>query len=199
MALQYSSSHRSDSMTDLVTLLGATSYLLLYTGSVPASCATAASGTLLGSLPCSATFGTVASGVLTANAITTVTASGTGTAGYWRLATSSAGTTVIVQGITYGTSTLSTNASTSTGNILPFAATSPIVVGQTVTGTSIPAFTYVLGVSGSTITLNNNITATIGSAATITFGGDLTFTGGVAFTSGMQIAVTSFVLTANGA
>ena len=85
-------------MTDLVTLLGATAYLLIYTGSAPANCATAASGTLLSSLPCSATFATVTTGVLTANAITSAAAGNAGTAGYWRLCTSSAGTTCIAQG-----------------------------------------------------------------------------------------------------
>lgn len=99
MALQYSTTHRTDAMTDIVTLAGGTSYILIYTGSPPANCATAASGTLLASLPCSATFGTVSSGVLTANAITSATAGNTGTAGYFRLCTSSAGTTVVLQGL----------------------------------------------------------------------------------------------------
>ena len=103
MAIQYSTTHRSNAMTDIVTDIGSTGYLLIYTGSAPANCATAASGTLLASLPCSSTFGTVSSGVLTVNAITTTAATASGTAGYWRLCTSSAGTTVVAQG-TVGTS-----------------------------------------------------------------------------------------------
>lgn len=103
MALQYTATHRSNAMTDLVTALGSTSYLLIYTGSPPANVATADAGTLLASLPCSSTFGTVSSGVLTASAITNATAGATGTAGHFRLCTSSAGTTCIVQG-TVGTS-----------------------------------------------------------------------------------------------
>ena len=43
MALQYSVLHRTNNMTDIVTDLGATSYLLVYTGAAPATCATAAS------------------------------------------------------------------------------------------------------------------------------------------------------------
>lgn len=199
MALQYSVGHRTNSLTDLVTDLGATSYALIYSGSVPANCAASATGTLLASLPCASTFGTVSSGVLTANAITAEAAGASGTAGYFRLCTSSAGTTTVVQGLCYGVSTLSTNASTASGSILPFASTSGVAVGQTVTGTNIPAGSYVLSTSGTTVTLNTNISGTVASGATITFGGDLTFTGGVVFTGGMQIAVSSLVITAFGA
>ena len=198
--LQYSTTHRTNDMTDIVTDLGATSYLLIYTGAVPANCAAAATGTLLVSLPCSATFGTVASGVLTASAITGTAAAATGSAGYWRLCTSSAGTTCVAQGLCYGQSTLATSAATATGNVLTFAATSPIVAGQSVSGTNIPAGTYVLDVTSTTVTLNQNVTSTgVASGATITFGGDLTFTSGVALTSGTVVNISSLVLTANGA
>jgi hypothetical protein len=112
MALQYSTTHRTNAMTDLVTALGGTSYLLIYGGSAPANCAAAASGTLLASLPCSATFGTVTSGVLTAGAITSATGSA-GTATHWRLATTSGGTTVIAQGAC-GTSGSDLNLNTTT-------------------------------------------------------------------------------------
>lgn len=98
MAIQYSTTHRTNNMTDIVTLLGATGFLLVYTGAAPANCGTAASGTLLVSLPLSATAGTVTSGVLTMGAITGANTGNAGTAGYWRLCTSSAGTTVIAQG-----------------------------------------------------------------------------------------------------
>lgn len=103
MALQYSTTHRTNAVADISTQVGGTGYLLIYTGAAPANCATAASGTLLASLPCSATFGTASAGVLTANAITSASAAATGTAGYWRLCTASNGTTVIAQG-TVGTS-----------------------------------------------------------------------------------------------
>ena len=104
MALQYSTTHRTNAMADITTQVGATGALLIYTGAAPASCATAASGTLLATLTCSNPFAPApSSGVLTASAITSATAAATGTAGYWRLCTSSAGTTVIAQG-TVGTS-----------------------------------------------------------------------------------------------
>jgi hypothetical protein len=103
MAIQYSTTHRTNNMGDISTQAGGTAYLLIYTGSAPANCGTAASGTLLVSLPCSATVGTASGGVLTFNAITTTATGNAGTAGYWRLCTSAAGTTVVAQG-TVGTS-----------------------------------------------------------------------------------------------
>ena len=80
MAVQYSTTHRTNAMTDLVTDLGTTPYLLIYSGSPPTNCAAAATGTLLASLPGSNPAGTVSSGVLTFSAFTTENASATGTA-----------------------------------------------------------------------------------------------------------------------
>jgi hypothetical protein len=199
MTIQYSTPHRSANMTDIVTQAGGTSFLLIYTGAPPSNCAAAATGTLLASLPCSGTFASVASGVLTANAITSASAVANGTAGYWRLCTSSAGTTCVAQGTCYGSTTLSTNASTATGNILPFTSTTPIVAGQTISGTNIPAGAYILSLTSTAITLNQNITGTVPNATTITFGGDLSFTGGVVFATGMTVSVASFTDTATGA
>jgi hypothetical protein len=125
MALQYSTTHRNNAMADITTQVGTTGYILIYTGSPPANCGTAASGTLLASLACSNPFASAPSGgVVTASAITSATAAATGTAGYWRLCTSSAGTTVVAQGLC-GTS----------GSDLNLNSTS-IASGQTVSITS---------------------------------------------------------------
>jgi hypothetical protein len=96
--IQYSVAQQNSNMTGIVTNAGATAYLLIYTGSVPAHCSTSASGTLLVSLPMSSTIGTVSAGVLTMSAITTENTVTSGTAGYWRITTSSAGTTCVAQG-----------------------------------------------------------------------------------------------------
>ncbi len=198
--IQYSTTHRTNDMTDIVTQAGATAYLLIYTGAPPANCAAAATGTLIVALPCSATFGTVASGVLTANAITGTATAAAGTPGYWRLCTSSAGTTCVAQGLCYPTSTLATSAATASGNVLTFTATSPTVAGQTVTGTNIPAGTYALDVTSTTVTLSQNVTSTgVASGATITFGGDLDIGVSGSVPSGTVLSVSSLTLTANGA
>ena len=125
MALQYSTTHRNAAMDDITSKLGATGYVLIYTGSAPANCGSAATGTLLASLPMSNPVApSSSSGVLTMSTITSATAGNTGTAGYFRLCTSSAGTTCIVQG-TVGTS----------GADLNLTSTS-ITSGQTVSVTS---------------------------------------------------------------
>lgn len=199
MTIQYSTTHRNNNMTDIVTDLGATSYLLIYTGSVPANCAAAATGTLLASLPCSATFGTVSGGVLTANTITGENATGTGTAGYWRLCTSSAGTTVVAQGTIYQTQTLVTSASTAAdGNVLTFAAVSGVSVGMNVSGAGIVPLTTVVATSGTTVTLSNTSTAGVANTTTITFGGDVSMPN-TSIVSGQPVADSSFTITATGA
>lgn len=126
MTIQYSTAHRTADMTDLVTKLGTTGYLLIYSGSAPANCGTAASGTLLASLPLSNPVGTVTNGVLTLSAVTAAAAAATGTAGYFRLCTDSSGATCVAQG-TVGT----------TGADLNFPSTS-FTSGETI---SVSSFT----------------------------------------------------------
>jgi hypothetical protein len=100
MALQYSTTHRTNAMTDIATLVGTSGVLKIFTGTAPTNCATADTGTLLATLTCgAAAFGSATSGVLTANAISSASASGAGTAGYFRVYPSSATTTnAVLQG-----------------------------------------------------------------------------------------------------
>lgn len=86
---QYTSTHRTNAMTDIVTALGATANLMILTGAQPATVATVDAGTVLVVMPLSATPGTVSAGVLTFNAITATAASATGTAAHWLLCTTS--------------------------------------------------------------------------------------------------------------
>jgi hypothetical protein len=98
MTLRYSTTVITDRLTSLNTDIGINAILRIYSGAQPASVATAASGTLLVSLPCNATaFGAIASGALTANAITTTAAAATGTAGCFRLFKAD-GVTAVVDG-----------------------------------------------------------------------------------------------------
>ena len=104
--LQYTTTHRNSAMTDLVTAIGSTGYLVILTGSQPANVATADSGTELAALPLSSTAGTVSGGVLTFNAITSEAAVATGTAGHFLICTTSSvtnctaasSTTRVIQG-----------------------------------------------------------------------------------------------------
>lgn len=93
----------NDAIVDLLDVGGA-GYIEVRTGAQPASVATAASGTLLGTLPLSATaFGaatTASPSVATANAITSDTsADASGTAGWFR-AYSGGGTATIDGSVT---------------------------------------------------------------------------------------------------
>ena len=74
---------RNAGLTEIVTELGGSGHLLIYTGSAPSKTA-APTGTLLATLALSATAGTVAGGVLTFNSITTAAAAASGTPGYAR-------------------------------------------------------------------------------------------------------------------
>lgn len=98
MSLQYSLAHRTNRATALNTDIGANAVLTIYSGTAPANVAAALSGnTALSTHACgSSGFGTAANGVLTAAAIANATASATGTATFFRIATS--GGTVVVQG-----------------------------------------------------------------------------------------------------
>lgn len=117
---QYSTTHRNNAMTDLVTALGGAGTLMVVTGTQAASVATADGGTVLVVMPLSGTAGTVSGGVLTFNAITSTNASATGTAGHFILCSSNSttnclsGSTRIAQG-SVGSSGSDLNFSTGVG------------------------------------------------------------------------------------
>ena len=90
--LKYAVNLKNSRLATITSAIGATGYLIIFTGSQPAN-PDAATGTVtvLASLPCSATFAAAPSGgVLTvpANGITAATAAATGTATWGTLATS---------------------------------------------------------------------------------------------------------------
>lgn len=90
MALQYSGTLRDNQLNQVETTLSTTPRLRIYTGTPPANCATAASGTLLVDLPLPSDWMGAASGGSKAIAngpwsATGTVVPGTGTAGYFRL------------------------------------------------------------------------------------------------------------------
>lgn len=103
MATQYSATHRTNAMTQLNTDIGINAVIKVFSGAVPANCATADTGTLGVTFAGNATqFGTVASGVLTASAVASAAASAAITAGYYRIYPATATTT---NAVTQGTVT----------------------------------------------------------------------------------------------
>ncbi len=98
MALQYSVAVNNARLDAIETTISTTAKLLIYTGSVPATCATGATGSLLATLTLPSDWLAAASSGVKAKAGTwSGTASGSGTAGYFRI-TANDGTTVGLQG-----------------------------------------------------------------------------------------------------
>lgn len=112
MSLSMTTALRNARLDEIPTAIGASGFLRIYDGSVPANVGTALGAqVLLAELALSATFAPAASGgVLTANAITQdSSANATGTASFFRLTTS--GGTAVIQG-TVGTSGSDLNLNT---------------------------------------------------------------------------------------
>lgn len=100
MALQYSASVRNNQLDQVEATAGTSARLRIYTGSAPANCAAAATGTLLVDMTLPSDWMAAASAGSKAKSGTwQVTASGTGTAGYFRVWDSSV-TTCHLQGTT---------------------------------------------------------------------------------------------------
>lgn len=126
MAIQYSLTHRTNAMSQLNTDIGASAVIKIFTGSAPANCGTADTGTLLVQFAGNAGgFGSASGGVLTASAVANATASATGTAGYFRIYPTAATTTnAVVQGTcgTSGTDMILTNTSIANGQTCSFTS-----------------------------------------------------------------------------
>ena len=107
MALGFVTTLRNALLDQITTAVGASGFLDFYNGTKPATGGTIT--TLLAHLPCNATFAPVsAAGVLTLNAITSATASATGTATWARFTTAAA---VAKVDMTVGTSGADLNMS----------------------------------------------------------------------------------------
>jgi hypothetical protein len=119
MALQYSIAVNQARLDAIESTIGTTAKLRIYSGSVPAACSTAASGTLLCemTLPSDwmAAATSAAPSVKSKSGTWSGTGAATGTAGYWRLY-DNAGTVCGAQGTagTSGTDMILDNASIAT-------------------------------------------------------------------------------------
>lgn len=110
MALQLSAACRNGRADAITTAVGNAGTLIIRTGAPPADCAAADSGSVLATHTLGSPFAPGASGgVLSPTLPSNVNASGTGTAGHWRVKTS--GGTTVAQG-TCGTSGADMNLNT---------------------------------------------------------------------------------------
>jgi hypothetical protein len=158
------------------TAIGASAVLKLFTGAPPASCAAANTGVELatGILP-SNWMGDASGGTKSLLGSHQMTAGAAGVAGHYRRY-ASGGTVCHEQGEVHMPVSLTTSATTAANsNVLTFANTTGVVAGMKVTsGTGVPTGTYVVAVTGTTVTLSRACPAGVGSGVAIGFGGDLT-------------------------
>lgn len=131
MTVQRSVAVRNARLDAIETAIGTSAKLRILTGTQPASCATAESGTLLVAYNLASDWAAAASGGSKAFSGTPIagTAVGTGTAGYYRI-TDTAGTTCHEQGTvgTSGTDVIIDNASivtSQTVNVTGWTVTEP--------------------------------------------------------------------------
>ena len=86
MALQYSTTLRNNQLDQIQSTVSTGGHLAIFTGSPPANCGTSTTGSTLVDITLPSTFMSAASGGAAAKTGTwSVAASGTGTAGYYRI------------------------------------------------------------------------------------------------------------------
>jgi hypothetical protein len=183
------------------TTIGAAPLLRAYNGTMPATADTALSGnTLLASGALPSDWMSAASGKVKAKlgtwTLTGQAGAGAGTpATFFRLY-DSAGTNCHKQGTLGAAVAIATNAlSAANSNVLNFASTTGVAVGQLISGTGIVANSTVLAFTGTTVTMSQASTAGVANAASITFGYDMTIDNN-SIANAQSINVSTFSITA---
>lgn len=197
MALQYSVSVQNAQLDVAESTPGTAAVLRIYTGSAPANCAAAATGTQLVSITLPSDWmNAAASSSKTKLGTWSGTAGATGTPGYYRIWDSGV-TTCHHQGTAGLSVPLTTNALTAAnGNVLNFASTTGVVVGMNVSGTGVAAGCTVVALTSTTVTMSHTTTAGVANAAAITFAYDLPIDTST-ITSGQTVTVNTYTLNAN--
>jgi primosomal replication protein N len=182
------------------TTIGTAAMIRIYNGTPPANVRTALSGNTViaqGNLP-SDWLVASASGVKVKAGTWVVTGqagAGTGTAGTFYRIFDGAGTNAHEQG-TFGAGfSLTTSSLTvANGNVLNFASTAGVAVGQKVTGTGVTVESFVLAFTGTTVVLDKTSSAGVASPAAITFGYDMTAENN-SIATGQSLTVSTFSFT----
>lgn len=201
MTIQFDPTTRNDTLAAIETSIGTAPTFEVWSGSLPANTAAADSGSKIaeGVLP-SDWLGTPSGGVIGKAGTWTVTglaAAGGGTNGlHYRIRKSG---TVRAQGTIFPTVPLTTNALTAAnGNVLNFASTTGVQVGMRISGTGVVAGSYVLAVTGTTVTMSHATVAGVSNTTAITFSGDVTLDN-VNIANAQVVTLSSFDITAGGA
>jgi len=169
--------------------------LEIRTGAPPANAAAADTGTVLATITlpitAGAPFADASGGSKALSGTWQATASAAGVAGHFRIKN---GATTHCQGSCGSNQAFTTNALTAANsNVLNFASTTGIVVGQMLSGTGIPAGASVLALTATTVTMSLPSTAGVANGASITFSGDMTLDN-TSIGVGQQVTVTAFTI-----
>ena len=175
MTQQYTDAERNAEGQARISAIGINAQIRILSGAVPANAAAAETGVLLAQFAGNATqYGTVAAGVITTSAVANTTASAAGTAGYFRVRTSAG--LAVTQGTVNQRVAIATGSLTAANNnVLNFAATTGVAVGQAISGTGVINGSTVIAFTGTTVTMSLASTAGVAAAASIVFGGDMSF------------------------
>lgn len=185
----YNTTLRNARSTAIVTEVGASGILRIYDGTQPATGGTATN--ILSEHTCSATFGTVSTGVLTANAIGSDTsANNTGTATWARLLKSD-GTTFVAD-FSAGADVTTTVTGTASQDTITVGSATGIVIGQYVSGTGIASGARVIDIQGTTIHVSKEHTGAVSGNGTFKFEISVN---PAAITAGQTVNVSSLVIT----
>lgn len=201
MAETYSAVVDNAALDQKETTIGASPILRGYNGTMPVNADTALAGNTLlgqGTLPID-WLGNAAARVKTKAGTWTMTgqaAAGAGTALTFYRIFESTGTTAHLQGNIGVASSIATNLlSAANSNVLNFAATTGVIVGQKVSGVGIVAGSRVLAVAAGTVTISIASTAGVAAAASITFGFDMNVDN-TSIASAQVLTVNTFSITA---
>lgn len=153
--IQFSVACRNAALNGIETTIGTAPKLRLFTGTRPANCAAASTGTMLVEMSLPSDWLEAASaGTIVKKGTWSATAVAEGTVGYYRIF-DTAGTTCHEQGSVSQAITLVTSASTSAfGNVLTFATTSGVSVGFGVAGVGVSEGATVAALTSTTVTLS---------------------------------------------
>lgn len=197
MVVQYSTAVRDLRADQWEVGIGTAPTLDIRTGAQPANCAASDTGTSLATMTLPSDWmGASSSGNKALAGSWSGTAANAGTAGHYRI---KQGGTTHQQGTCGQAFTLVTSSTTAAnGNVLTFASTTGVAVGQKVSGTGIADGSTVIAVTGTTVTLSRASIAGVGSSVTITFGYDLNIQN-AAIEVGQVVTVTAFTHTEGNA
>jgi hypothetical protein len=182
------------------TSIGSAATISIYGGTRPATPDTAAGSTALVTFTMAGAFGSVASGVLTANSIPSANVTNTGTAVWARIATSGA---VAVLDLDVSATTLGTFVGSIATDVLTVTGTPTLTlaVGMTFTGTGVTNPTTIValgtGTGGAgTYYLNDSQTEATSETMTVQGAGDILLAT-TTLAVGVNVTVSALTITEN--